>query len=71
MEGALFLVVAFVALEVDGSEGTVAAVVAVSTAAAATFLPLVAGLARGLGGAVLKWLPAAFAAAVGLVFVPA
>ena len=49
-EGAVFLAVAFVVLEVDGNEG-VAAAVAVSAAA---FLPFAVGLARGLGGAVLS-----------------
>lgn len=64
VEGAVFLVVAFVVLEVDG-EGTTTAVRAVSTAAA--FLPLAVGLARDFGGAVFKWLLAAAA----LAFVPA
>ena len=63
VEGAVFLVVAFVALEVDGNGGIAAAVAALSAAAAAAaaFLPFAAGLARGLGGgAVLKLLVLAF-----------
>ena len=68
-EGGVFLlVVAFVVLEVDGNGGITAeeAAFSAAAAAAAAFLPLVPGLARGLGtGAVLK-LPAAAALAFGL-----
>ena len=69
MEGAVFLVVDLVVLEVDGNGGItveVAAFSAAAAAAAAAFLPFAVGLARGLGrGAVLK-LPAAAALAFDL-----
>jgi hypothetical protein len=68
VDGALFLVVAFVVLEDEGNGGgiTVAVSAAAAAAAAAAFLPFAAGLARGLGrGAVLK-LPVAAALAFNL-----
>ena len=65
VEGAVFLVVTLVVLEVDGNGGTTAAVAAFSAAAAAAaFLPFAAGLARGLGGGAVLKLPAAAAAAL-------
>ena len=64
VEGADFLVVAFVVLEIDGNGDT--ATVSTVAAAAAAFFPFAAGLARGLAGAVLKW-PLAVA---DLAFVP-
>jgi hypothetical protein len=66
-EEGVFLVAAFVVLEVDGNGETIAVVAAFSAAeAAAAFLAFAPGLARGLGpGAVLK-LPAAAALAFDL-----
>ena len=65
MDGALFLVVAFVVLAVEGNGGITVAVAALSAAAAA-FLPFAAGLARGLGGGAVLKLPAAAALAFDL-----